>query len=141
MKKVIKKILNNIFILLNERKYKTQEIVNSKNIKIKYLFLKRNSDELIISFSDFSGENKKPKYNYIKTLRKINKNQIYILDNFGYAKAGSYYLGENGNFFLEKEIPKLINKIKNKYKIKKVYTIGTSKGRLGKYILWNIIKG
>lgn len=135
MKKIAKKIFYKIFIMLNEKTYKME---NGK--KIKYLLFKKKSNELIISFSGFPGKDEKPKYNYVKTLKNINKNQIYILDNFGYKQSGSYYLGENGDYFLEKEIPKLINKIKSKYKIKNIYTIGTSKGRLGKFILWHIVK-
>lgn len=123
MKKSLRKILYRIFILFNQKIY---HIENGK--KIKYLFFPKKSDELIISFSGFAGENKKPKYNYIKTLKGVEKNQIYILDDFGYKKSGSYYLGENGDYFLEREIPRLVNKIKHKYNIKKVYTIGTSKG-------------
>lgn len=135
MKKMLKKIFYKMFIMFNERTYKMK---NGK--KIKYLFFKKKSNELIISFSGFSEKNEKPKYNYVKTLKSINKNQIYILDDFGYKQSGSYYLGEKGDYFLEEEIPKLINKIKNKYKIKKVYTIGTSKGRMGEFVLWHIVK-
>ncbi len=78
---MLKKLLYKIFIIFNEKSYRIEN-----NRKIKYLFFKKNSDELIISFSGFSGENEKPKYNYVKTLKNIEKNQIYILDNFGYKK-------------------------------------------------------
>lgn len=123
----MKKILNSLFLrIFIISKQKTFRMENGKVIK--YLFLRRKSNELVIAFSGFSGEGKKPKYNYIRTLKDINKNQIYILDDFGYCKAGSYYLGEKGDYFLEKEIPKLINNIKKKYNITKTYTIGTSKG-------------
>ena len=68
MKKSLRKILYRIFILFNQKIY---HIENGK--KIKYLFFPKKSDELIISCSGFAGENKKPKYNYIKTLKGVEK--------------------------------------------------------------------
>lgn len=122
--KYLKKIIYYISILL---KQKSVRLKNGK--KIKYILKKsKNSDELIISFSGFPGEGNKAKYNYIRTLSKVKKNQIFILDSFGFQSAGSYYLGENGDYFLENAIIVLIQNIKKSLEIKKIYTIGSSKG-------------
>lgn len=122
--KYIKKIIYYILILLKQKSIKLK---NGK--KLKYILKKfKNSDELIISFSGFPGEGNKAKYNYIKTLSKVSKNQIFILDDFGFQSAGSYYLGEKGEYFLENVIEELIQSIKKSLGIKKIYTIGSSKG-------------
>lgn len=123
MKNIVKKIFYHIYILLHQRKYKM-----SNGKKIKFLFIKKSSNELIVSFSGFPGKGKKAKYNYFRTLKNIKKNQLYILDDFGYESAGSYYLGEKGEYFLENEIPKLIRLITEKNNINITYFIGTSKG-------------
>ena len=122
--KKIKKILYWLFIRLHEKKY------NCGYKKIKYLFFKqKNSDKLIVIFSAFPGEgNGSSKYNYIKSLKKVYDKKLYILDDFGFKKVGSYYLGENGNLDLGQYIIKLINDIKEKNKIKKIYVVGSSKG-------------
>lgn len=64
----------------------------------------------------------------MNTLKTINANQLFILDDFGYKKQGSYYLGENGDWFLPNMIESLIKTIKAKNNIKQVVMIGSSKG-------------
>lgn len=101
----------------NEKKYKN----------IKYILKKADSDILTISFSGFPG-NSKAKYNYMKTLREYNCNQLFILDNFGYKRRGSYYLGEKGDWFLVQQIESLIKNIVRDLKINHILTVGSSKG-------------
>lgn len=122
MIKKIKSFIYRIYIKFKEKHI----MINDRDLK--YLFINNKGEDLIICFSGFPAQNDVAKYNYIKTLKKVKKKQLYILDDFGYQKKGSYYLGEYGNYFLETEIPKLISKIKQKYNIKKIYTVGTSKG-------------
>lgn len=67
-----------------------------KDIKYVLEKSKTKSDTLIVSFSGFSKMGNPPVYNYESTLRPIDANKLFILDDTGYNKAGSYYLGENG---------------------------------------------
>lgn len=118
MKRKISSLLLKLKIQFTQRKYKS----------LKYLFYKKKSSNiLIISFSGFSGGSP-ARYNYIKTIKNINCNQLFILDDFGYQKQGSYYLGENGNWFLPEMIEELIKKIQDENNIKKTVMIGSSKG-------------
>lgn len=64
--------------------------------KIKYLFEPNDSPILIVVFSSFPGKWRKARYNYVSTLSKTPANKLFILDNFGYRKKGSYYLGKTG---------------------------------------------
>ncbi len=95
------------------------------------------SDTLVVCFSGF-GDGGRSRYNYIKTLQTNDANKLFILDDFGYKKQGSYYLGENGDWFLPDMVSGLINDIKNKRKIKHLVMVGSSKG--GSAALYYAIK-
>ena len=118
MKRKISSLMTKLKINLSEKRYKN----------LKYLFFKEKlSDKLIVSFSGFTG-NGPARYNYRNTIKTINANQLFILDDFGYKKQGSYYLGENGSWFLPEIVEALINKIQVENNIKQIVMIGSSKG-------------
>lgn len=96
--------------------------------KLKYVLRKkRNSDVLLVVFSGFPG-NGKAGYNYMRTLRNIPCNTLFILDDFGYEQRGSYYLGESGDFFVKELVLELITETMNDLAIKMLVTAGSSKG-------------
>lgn len=116
----IKKRIRNLYFRMKTRQYK----------HIKYIFIPNKcSNALIVSFSGFPGCGKRPSFNYMRTLKGIKANKLFLLDDFGYSNdLGSYYLGENGNWFLPQEIPELIDNITMKNRIKTIIMIGSSKG-------------
>lgn len=116
--KIFRRIYAYCMILSHQKKYK----------KVTYLFLKKNSNTLIVSFAGFSGMGKPPRYNYIDSLKEMQANRLYILDNHGYDKAGSYYLGEQGDWYLKDQIIELVSQIKREYNIEKSAFLGSSKG-------------
>ncbi|MFJ8266845.1 hypothetical protein [Peribacillus asahii] len=116
----VKRNLLKVYVKFNEKTHKHE------GTELKYMFSKNNSDTLIVSFSGFSPGG--ARYNYVKTLKKTNINKLFILDNFGFDRFGSYYIGRNSHFNEEKATIDLINKIKKENKVKKVIFIGTSKG-------------
>ena len=69
----------------------------------------------------------KARYNYVRTLDKYKCNKLFILDDFGFDKRGAYYLGENGNFGIEKDVELLIDKTICNLKTNKNIFIGSSK--------------
>lgn len=112
-----KKIYYSFYVKIKEEKFKN----------LKYILKKADNNILIVIFSGFPGTSR-AKYNYINTLRDCVCNQLFILDNFGYKQRGSYYLGENGEWFLVEEINNLIQNIIQKLNIKHIITAGSSKG-------------
>lgn len=60
--------------------------------KLRYIYERTGSDELIIVFSGFGGPVRK--YNYMKTFTGMRIDRLFILDTFGYR--GSYYWYEDG---------------------------------------------
>lgn len=117
--KKLKKLQLVFWMKLHQRRYK----------RLKYLFVKgRDEKHLIVSFSSFPGKGKKSVYNYFSTLKNVDCSKLFILDHFGYKKGGSYYLGENGNWFVPEQVISLIEKVKTENALTKLITIGSSKG-------------
>lgn len=118
MLKTIKSFFLKLKIIISEKRYK----------RLRYILqVNRKSGILIVCFSGF-GNSGSAKYNYIRTLQPVKGNKLFILDNFGYKKQGSYYLGENGDLFLPDMISELITKIQSKRKINQIFMVGSSKG-------------
>ena len=97
---------------------------------ITYLLRKKKSksDILIAVFSGFYPRGTAPRYNYGETLKAVDAMQVFLLDNTGYNNAGSYYLGENGDWFVPDQVCQLISELMQRYKKKAVLTCGSSKG-------------
>ncbi|MEG0297882.1 MAG: hypothetical protein RR620_14275, partial [Clostridium sp.] len=134
-------------ILKNSKKFSGEKIYPSL-YPIKYCFEKANlfnKNKLIIIFSAFSSDG--AKYNYKTTLKFVDCNKLFILDDF--ATRGSYYLGVNGDFNIESSVVSLITNIlaTNNIEFKDVITVGSSKGGTAalyyglKYNFGNIIAG
>lgn len=93
-----------------------------------YLEESPRSDWLIVVFSGFPAGNT-ANYNYIRTLGKVKCNKLFLLDDFGAdVKPGTYYLGENGDWFLITDVIDLINSIKRRLNINHIIMVGSSKG-------------
>lgn len=111
--------------LEKEKKFK------NSNCTLNYLFFKnRKSKKLLVVFSAFPGKNDTAHYNYITSFKALQCSKLYILDNFGPDGRGSYYLGENRNFYIEKAVNELIVGLVSKLHItlKDVIACGSSKG-------------
>ena len=94
------------------------------NNRLHYIFNDNGSDRLLIVFSAFGGE--KPTYNYMRTLRNVKADQLFVLDDFGYR--GSYYWFENGDSRPSELVRGLIRQVLDSKKYSDVRTIGSSKG-------------
>ena len=115
IKRRMRSAFNVLAFKFRERKYHSH---------LKYLLF-GGGNELFIIFSGFSSTNIRT-YNYVRTLKGVKCDRLYILDVWGYK--GSYYLYENGSDTPRAETLSLINAILKKKKYKRVVTMGTSKG-------------
>lgn len=109
--------------------YNEQSYTSSNGIDLIYMFdksINKKSDGLIVVFSAFSNE--KPEYNYVRSLRNVHINKLFILDNYG--PSGCYYLGKDNEFIVAHAVCELIEDILQKEGIsrKKTTFIGSSKG-------------
>lgn len=118
---VVRRLLNHVKIRLAQRTYTWEKH------GIRYLFQRADSDTLIVSFSAFPGD-RPAQYNYMATLADMPVNRLFILDDYGYHGQGAYYLGKDGDFFLERAVNSLIQRIVTAHAITKRIFLGSSKG-------------
>lgn len=117
------------YTLIKIKQFFTQKKFKNNDTVIKYIFEKnKDSNELIIVFSACTRPGVNARYNYIKTLKNVKVNKLFILDDFGIDKRGGYYLGKYPDFELEKTIKEFIDVKIEKNKYKKLFFIGSSKG-------------
>lgn len=120
--KYIEFITTKIKVMIKEKKYTYKDNI------IKYIFEENTSDTLIVVLSACTRVGVKARYNYNRTLNEYKVNKLFILDNFGDDKRGTFYLGKNGEFDIPQGVNSLIDYIINKCKAKKIIFIGSSKG-------------
>lgn len=98
-------------------------------MNLKYLYEKcSNSKVIIVVFSACVREGLTARYNYVRTLKKVKANKIFILDDFAKDKRGCYYLGQYPEFLVEKSVNKLIADFIEKINALKIIFCGSSKG-------------
>lgn len=101
----------------------------SNDLKLSYLLKKKKAnDTLVVIFSAYPRTGMPATYNYVNTLKSIQTDQLFILDNFGNEKLGAFYLYENGTAHLEEAVTSLLQKQMSEKKYKKIIFVGTSKG-------------
>lgn len=122
--KKIKACLWKLFYLIYEKRF------TYKGHTIKYLFKDCKSDKLCIVFSAFPLKGTMPGYNYVRTLWKRGGiNLLYICDDMvKIPTGGSYYLGNNGDYWGVEAIETLIKRIADRGKYNKKIAVGSSKG-------------
>lgn len=127
MIKKIKKYFEYVETILYKNLNEKKKFIH--NQKISYLFEKnRESDRLIVVFSACTREGVPARYNYVRTLKERKENKIFILDNLGEDRRGSYYLGKFPKFEFEKAVKELLDQVISENNIKSVIFCGSSKG-------------
>lgn len=92
--------------------------------KVKYLFLDKHSDILLVTFSGFTGDIRR--YNYVKSFYSLHADKLFILDTWGVK--GSYYLYENGENTPESLVTDLLTRFIKRKQYSKICFAGSSKG-------------
>lgn len=130
MKQLVNRIIGNLKTWILRIRVAAQEKKYSGNgIEVKYIFKrKQDSRRLIVVFSAFAGHEVKARYNYLRTLKHVQENQLYILDDFGYHQVGSYYLGDSCKLYEADLLTELIRKIASKCNADEIIYAGSSKG-------------
>ena len=130
--KVIKKIKKyidyaetKIVLMFTEKKY----FYKAGNITLKYLWQKdENSDRLIVIFSACTRAGLKARYNYVRTLKDVKANKLFILDDISNDGRGCYYLGKWPDFLVSRAVKELLDKIIAETNPKTIFFGGSSKG-------------
>lgn len=124
------KLKRKLLKMYMNKQLKNEKIFDNGECKIKHLLIKNNnSDKLLVVFSGFPAGNT-PTYNYVLKFKNLKYNKLFILDDLGDDPRGTYYLGKDKDFFIERAVSQLIDKTTSKFNVDKnnVYTAGSSKG-------------
>lgn len=106
-----------------------QKVFRSNDIELKYmLFNARKSRDLVVVFSACTRGGLKARYNYVRTLKHIKCNKLFILDDFASDERGCYYLGRYPDYPIEKATVRLIENVRNATSSEKIILCGSSKG-------------
>lgn len=102
----------------------------SETFKLKYSFYKYYSSKKL--YIIFSSSTVSQTYNYVKTLRPLKENKLFLIDENmdGEKSKCSYYMGYNMSKDYEKKIIGLIRQViqENNLKYEDVVLFGSSKG-------------
>lgn len=99
------------------------------NTTLKYMYQPcKGSNRLLVVFSACTRPGIPARYNYMRTLKDVPVNRLFILDDFGEDHRGGYYLGAYPDFEMEKATKALIDKFIARPEISKVCFGGSSKG-------------
>lgn len=101
------------------------------NTAIRYMFENQGKKDLIIVFGSCTRKGIKARYNYVRTLKNMDLDQLFILDDYGFDGRGIYYLGKDMDFFVERAVSHLINRIASCHNYRKMIFAGSSKGGYG----------
>lgn len=104
------------------------KVKERQNNGISYVYQRKKTDTLVVVFSGFAGKNVPAKYNLVRTLFGRKEARLFLLDNFGYKKVGSYYLGNSMGLWNNSNIEKLIRSIIERDKYNNIIFCGSSKG-------------
>jgi pimeloyl-ACP methyl ester carboxylesterase len=108
-----------------------------------YVHYPADSDVLCVHFSAFFGEwgderQNRPQFaGYFHRLRMfwpLTQYQfLFLCDTFGADRNGTYYKGENGDFFVERAVDQLVEDVRRRLGIDpdRVVTMGSSMGATG----------
>ncbi|MGM0216066.1 PssE/Cps14G family polysaccharide biosynthesis glycosyltransferase [Enterococcus sp. AZ109] len=120
--KYVEYLITKSQVLLKQKTFQTE------NERVHYLFKKNNSSTLIVVFSSCTRKGVAARYNYVRTLKDVSYDQLFILDDWGYDRRGIYYLGHEMSFSIEAAVEKLIQEVVQQGRYKKVIFAGSSKG-------------
>ena len=109
-------------LLLEQKKY------TEKGITYKYMLKQASSDVLIVVLSSCTRKGIRARYNYVRTLKNVNANQLFILDDFGKDHRGGYYIGSDFKFEEENVAVNLIKSVIKKTNTGRIIFCGSSKG-------------
>lgn len=110
-------------ILYKEKK------MNFEGNTVKYILeTSKNNNDLIVVFSGIPRPGLKARYNYMRTLEKIDANKLFILDDLGYDQRGGFYLGKDNDYFMVRAVLHLVEKTKKNLSINRTFYVGSSKG-------------
>ena len=129
MEFTIKGLKNKWFQLRHERTY------HGEGTRLKYMYFpmepkKPNAANILLV--GFQGcHDKEARYNYVRTCELLNVHRLFIKDDFAPNGRGSYYVGEKGQYNVERLVHCMVEDFTARLQPKQVIFMGSSKGGYG----------
>ncbi len=129
MELTLKGLQNKVFQLRHEKVY------YGEGTRLKYMYFpmeqrKPNAKNILLVM--FQGcHDKEARYNYVRTCSALNVHRLFIKDDFAPNGRGSYYIGEKGQYNVERLVHSMVQSYITKLKPEKVLFAGSSKGGYG----------
>lgn len=122
IKKLGEYLLTKVRLLRYQKKFRTDKVT------IKYMLEQADSKDLVIVFNSCTRKGIRARYNYVRTLKKISCNKVFLLDDFAADHRGGFFMGSNMNFEESAALKKLIAAICEKTGAERLIFCGSSKG-------------
>lgn len=122
LRKYVEFVTTKVKLIVEQKKYTQQ------GVTFKYMLKERHSDTLIVVLSSCTRKGLKARYNYVRTLKNVAANQLFILDDFGKDHRGGYYIGSDFQFNEEQVAVQLIRQMIEKTNARRLIFCGSSKG-------------
>lgn len=121
-KKLGEYMMTKLRLLRDQKKYR------SRGVTLKYMLDRADSRDLIIVFSSCTRKGIRARYNYVRTLKEVPCNKLFLLDDFASDHRGSFYLGSNMKFEEAVVVRELIDRVQEQTGAKRLIFCGSSKG-------------
>ena len=121
-KKLGEYMMTKLRLLRDQKKYR------SRGVTLKYMLDRVDSRDLIIVFSSCTRKGIRARYNYVRTLKEVPCNKLFLLDDFASDHRGSFYLGSNMKFEEAVVVRELIDRVREQTGAKRLIFCGSSKG-------------
>lgn len=121
-KKLGEYLMTKLRLLRDQKKFRTGSVT------VKYMLEQADSEVLLIVFSSCTRKGIRARYNYVRTLKGVACNKLFLLDDFAADHRGSFYMGSNMRFEETAAVKQLIDRIREKTGAKRLIFCGSSKG-------------
>lgn len=129
MEFTIKGLKNKWFQLRHER------VFRGEGTRLKYMYFPmdgRKPAAANILLVGFQGcHDKEARYNYVRTCEQLNVHRLFIKDDFAPNGRGSYYVGEKGQYNVERLVHVMVRSFMDRLCPQRVIFMGSSKGGYG----------
>ena len=115
--------------------FRHERIYRGENTRLKYMYFPmdtrkpRAANILLVGFQ--GCHDKEARYNYVRTCNELNVHRLFIKDDFAPNRRGSYYIGEKGQYNVERLVHTMVTDFANRLKPKCIIFMGSSKGGYG----------
>ena len=115
-------MMTKLRLLRDQKKYRSRGVI------LKYMLDRVDSRDLIIVFSSCTRKGIRARYNYVRTLKEVPCNKLFLWDDFASDHRGSFYLGSNMKFEEAVVVRELIDRVREQTGAKRLIFCGSSKG-------------